>query len=154
MSKMASHENAEVYVDWGSTGFRACRFGPEGPQWHRNPEGGLLHVDQGNFESALRREIGAWLVPGVTVWLAGMVTSRNGWVETPYVPVPARLEDLARATVERRIDDRVTLRFVPGISQREPSPDVMRGEEAQVFGAVGAQGSGLVVLPGTHSKWV
>ena len=30
-------------------------------------------------------------------------------------------------------------------------PDVMRGEEAQIFGA--GIIDGLCVLPGTHSKW-
>jgi 2-dehydro-3-deoxygalactonokinase len=35
-------------------------------------------------------------------------------------------------------------------------PDVMRGEEVQIIGALalGEIGNGLVCLPGTHSKWV
>src|SRR3546814_8578864 len=35
-------------------------------------------------------------------------------------------------------------------------PDVMRGEEAQVLGALAAlpTAGGLICLPGTHSKWV
>ncbi|MBN9062275.1 MAG: 2-dehydro-3-deoxygalactonokinase, partial [Rhizobiales bacterium] len=33
-------------------------------------------------------------------------------------------------------------------------PDVMRGEEIQAFGAVADDASAIVVLPGTHSKWV
>src|SRR5690606_20115017 len=38
-------------------------------------------------------------------------------------------------------------------------PDAMRGEEAQVFGALALQQAGecgpqTIVLPGTHSKWV
>src|SRR5262249_33993231 len=34
-------------------------------------------------------------------------------------------------------------------------PDVMRGEETQIFGALadGATARGVYVLPGTHSKW-
>ena len=34
-------------------------------------------------------------------------------------------------------------------------PDVMRGEETQIFGALALSGSdaGLFLLPGTHSKW-
>jgi 2-dehydro-3-deoxygalactonokinase len=49
------------------------------------------------------------------------------------------------------------MRVVPGISQRGSSPDVMRGEESQIVGALAAQpglADELVVLPGTHSKWV
>ena len=49
------------------------------------------------------------------------------------------------------------LRLVPGVSYRDPDglPDVMRGEETQLFGAL-ARGDGATrsfVLPGTHSKW-
>jgi 2-dehydro-3-deoxygalactonokinase len=32
-------------------------------------------------------------------------------------------------------------------------PDVMRGEETQIVGALSAGGGGLMVLPGSHSKW-
>jgi 2-dehydro-3-deoxygalactonokinase len=32
-------------------------------------------------------------------------------------------------------------------------PDVMRGEETQLLGAMHARGDALWVLPGTHSKW-
>jgi len=35
-----------------------------------------------------------------------------------------------------------------------PRPDVMRGEETQVIGALGDVEGALVVLPGTHCKWV
>jgi 2-dehydro-3-deoxygalactonokinase len=48
----------------------------------------------------------------------------------------------------------LSLRFLPGVCQRKPSPDVMRGEEIQVFGSFGPNDSGVAVLPGTHSKWV
>jgi len=42
---------------------------------------------------------------------------------------------------------------------RPGAPDVMRGEETQIFGALILddalrEGSQLLVLPGTHSKWV
>jgi len=48
------------------------------------------------------------------------------------------------------------LSIVPGLITRDRSgtPDVMRGEETQLFGAVAAnETSVLAVLPGTHSKW-
>jgi 2-dehydro-3-deoxygalactonokinase len=46
---------------------------------------------------------------------------------------------------------------VPGLRcETHGVPDVMRGEETQVFGALQLLGidQGLFVLPGTHSKWV
>jgi 2-dehydro-3-deoxygalactonokinase len=46
--------------------------------------------------------------------------------------------------------------LVPGLStENDAMPDVMRGEETQIFGALALSGndSGLFLLPGTHSKW-
>ena len=70
------------------------------------------------------------------------------------IDVPAGQEQLARrlAAVPG-----TQLYIVPGIAQRGSSPDVMRGEETQIVGALAAEPSladSLVVLPGTHSKWV
>jgi len=46
--------------------------------------------------------------------------------------------------------------IVPGLSDEHAGvPDVMRGEEVQIFGAMALTGlqDGLFVLPGTHNKW-
>jgi 2-dehydro-3-deoxygalactonokinase len=46
--------------------------------------------------------------------------------------------------------------IVPGLScEHAHAPDVMRGEEVQIFGAMQLTGlrEGRFVLPGTHSKW-
>jgi 2-dehydro-3-deoxygalactonokinase len=82
-----------------------------------------------------------------------MAGSRQGWAEAPYVACPAGPDELARHLhwIER---DRIAL--VPGLSDtRGDVPDVMRGEEVQIFGATRLAGlaDGLFVLPGTHSKW-
>jgi 2-dehydro-3-deoxygalactonokinase len=83
-----------------------------------------------------------------------MAGSRQGWQEAPYCPCPAGFAELARALhwIEPR---RIAL--VPGLScETQGVPDVMRGEEVQVFGAMDllAERDGVFVLPGTHSKWV
>lgn len=83
-----------------------------------------------------------------------MVGSRQGWLEAPYCPCPGGFTEISSqlAWVE---PDRIAI--VPGMSCEEHGvPDVMRGEETQVFGAMGLLGidAGLFVLPGTHSKWV
>jgi 2-dehydro-3-deoxygalactonokinase len=49
-----------------------------------------------------------------------------------------------------------SLTIVPGVATRDASglPDVMRGEETQILGAIAPDEPGvLAVLPGTHSKW-
>lgn len=92
--------------------------------------------------------------------LSGMVGSRNGWVEVPYVPCPASLADVHRH-LHRFVTGGVTVVIVPGLSCLAPAqaPDVMRGEETQLFGALQlrpqlASGRHVIALPGTHTKWV
>ena len=82
-----------------------------------------------------------------------MIGSRQGWIEAPYVACPASLDTLVAGLAPVR---EATLSIVPGLITRDRSgtPDVMRGEETQLVGAVAAnETSVLAVLPGTHSKW-
>jgi 2-dehydro-3-deoxygalactonokinase len=83
-----------------------------------------------------------------------MIGSRQGWVEAPYAPCPAGFDALARGLAWADTGA-ARLAIVPGVSCVDASgvPDVMRGEETQVFGALDAA-DGVCVLPGTHSKWV
>ncbi|MDB5761766.1 MAG: hypothetical protein JWQ21_761, partial [Herminiimonas sp.] len=82
----------------------------------------------------------------------------NGWREVPYLPVDRPITALPDALVE--IDaalPEVRCRIVPGYRFDDPhgTPDVMRGEETQVLGALSSGASGgWFLLPGTHSKWV
>ena len=68
---------------------------------------------------------------------------------------PAGTDDIVKALA--RIEwGELTIALVPGLStQNDGMPDVMRGEETQIFGALALSGSdaGLFLLPGTHSKW-
>lgn len=143
-----------IIIDWGTSNFRAYRFKGDAVAETRTAAAGILAVAGGDFEAVLRREIGDWLGPEAEVYLSGMITSRNGWVETPYVETPATLRRLADGAVTRRLGDGATLRFLPGVCQRRPSPDVMRGEEIQVFGAIGPGETATLVHPGTHCKWI
>jgi 2-dehydro-3-deoxygalactonokinase len=144
-----------IIVDWGTSSFRAYRFGPdcEITEQHQ-AAAGILTVEDKAFEAVLAREIGPWLTPQSEVLLSGMITSRNGWIETPYVEAPATLAQLSSGARVIRAANGMLLRFLPGVCMNGASPDVMRGEEIQVFGSVGPQESVTVVLPGTHSKWV
>jgi 2-dehydro-3-deoxygalactonokinase len=92
--------------------------------------------------------------------LCGMVGSRNGWKEVPYVACPASADSLRKALL-RFEDGSLNVAIVPGVSCRSPlgAPDVMRGEETQIIGALAlrpalARGRRLLCLPGTHTKWV
>jgi len=148
---------ALIGIDWGTTSFRAYRIGAGGAviESHEEPAG-ILAVRDGDFESMLTREIGAWLQaePGLPVIASGMITSRQGWLEVPYCACPAGSAQIADALM--RHPARSDLHFVPGLSLvgADGVPDVIRGEETQIVGEVGDQpGRHLLVLPGTHSKW-
>jgi 2-dehydro-3-deoxygalactonokinase len=94
------------------------------------------------------------------VLLCGMVGSRNGWVEAPYAPCPADAATL-RSLCVRFSSENAQIGIVPGVVAQDASeaPDVMRGEETQVMGALAltpdlSHGRRLLALPGTHTKWV
>jgi 2-dehydro-3-deoxygalactonokinase len=152
---MSSGAGDRLIVDWGSSNFRAYRFSPNGAIAERHQaDAGILTVTDGDFETVLLREIGQWITPRSEVMFSGMITSRNGWVETPYAEAPARLADLAGVAITRKGSTGATYRFLPGVCARNPLPDVMRGEEIQVFGAIEPDETATLALPGTHSKWV
>lgn len=147
-----------IGVDWGTTSLRAYRIGAEGAVLDRlDRPGGILTVPAGGFPAALRDAIGPWLAAGETrVLLCGMVGSRQGWVEAPYLRCPAGPAEIAAATTAIPFDG-ATLRLIPGLTTEDAHgiPDVMRGEETKLVALADTLGPGthLACLPGTHSKW-
>jgi 2-dehydro-3-deoxygalactonokinase len=147
-----------IGVDWGTTSFRAFRMAADGTiRDRRSALRGILNIQNSKFADTLREEIGPWLAAGENhVLLSGMIGSRQGWKEAPYIPCPAGAEEIAAALVEIEFDWG-QVKLVPGLSGTDEAgvAEVMRGEETQVFGVLTAMGgSGLACLPGTHSKWV
>lgn len=146
-----------IVLDWGTSSFRAILVDGDGEVLARQENGnGIASVEAGGFAGVLEEALGSWRAShGVLpVIAAGMIGSRNGWIETPYVPTPATADDIAAAC--RRIDlgSGETVTFVPGLTDPAaiPFPDVMRGEETQLVG-FGLQDDATIILPGTHSKW-
>ena len=144
-----------IGVDWGTTSIRAYRF--DGPAVRDRLErpGGILQVPPGDFPAALRDVVGPWLQDGERrVLLSGMVGSRQGWIEAPYLPCPADTRSLASALVAVPFDN-ATVLLVPGLTATAGEvPEVMRGEEVQILGALDQIGpDGVACLPGSHSKW-
>jgi 2-dehydro-3-deoxygalactonokinase len=88
---------------------------------------------------------------------AGMVGSRQGWREVPYLECPADVGAIARGLLAFDAEAG-RIHLVPGVIQRGPLPNVLRGEETQIVGAIARDpalaADSLIVLPGTHSKWV
>ncbi|MFG1462781.1 2-dehydro-3-deoxygalactonokinase [Xanthobacter sp. DSM 24535] len=151
-----------ITLDWGTSSLRAYLLGAAGEILARAETAeGLMAVKDRAFAPVLSRIAGPWAAAHgpLPVLLSGMIGSRQGWAEAPYVPCPAGIEDLARALMPLAIEDPALgpVHIVPGLLVDDPiTPDVIRGEETEVFGALALTGraEGLFVLPGTHSKWV
>jgi 2-dehydro-3-deoxygalactonokinase len=147
-----------IGLDWGTSSLRAYRLAPDGAiAARRETPRGILTIEPGGFPDALAAAVGDWIADGETrVVLCGMVGSRHGWVEAPYLACPAGLDGLAAAAVRVPFDG-ADIRVVPGLSCRDAddTPEVMRGEETQLLGAGAAldAAEATICLPGSHSKW-
>jgi 2-dehydro-3-deoxygalactonokinase len=143
-----------IAVDWGTSALRGARLDEAGKVLEeKSAPLGILNVPNGDFAGVFAAQFSSWMEVGARCLISGMAGSRQGWAEAPYVACPAGPDELSRHLhwIER---DRIAL--VPGLSDRQGDvPDVMRGEEVQIFGAMRLAGlaDGLFVLPGTHSKW-
>jgi 2-dehydro-3-deoxygalactonokinase len=147
---------AFVVVDWGTSSFRGWLMSADGTVLAESRGGeGMLHCAGGvGFTPVLRDHLARLGAPaGAPVLICGMAGARQGWVEAPYIKVPTRLDALHEGAI--RIDAPGDIRILPGIAQaRADQPDVMRGEETQLLGVTEPDFSGLVCIPGTHSKWI
>jgi 2-dehydro-3-deoxygalactonokinase len=151
---------ALIALDWGTSSLRGYLLGENGEILQsRQADRGILKVANGAFAQAYLEFCADWLeqhgdLPAIA---SGMIGSKQGWKEAPYVVAPASLRQIAAALTSVEVPGHRPLQIVPGVSYRDPQglPDVMRGEETQLFGAL-AGGDGATrsfVLPGTHSKW-
>ena len=151
-----------IAIDWGTTSLRGARLDVAGQVLEqRQAPLGILSVPAGGFAAVFEQQFGDWWREESLCLMAGMVGSQQGWQNAPYCACPAGWDDIAAALhwVEPG-----RLAIVPGLSCRsgssanpfDPPPDVMRGEETQVLGALHVLGlqDATLVLPGTHSKWV
>lgn len=140
-------------IDWGTTNRRVHVIGTDGSLVATQADDkGVLSLTREQFPAeiaALRARFG-----DLAVIAAGMVGSARGWVEVPYLPCPATLPDLASRLYW--VEPGRTA-IVPGVAVADPArPEVMRGEEVQILGAVQAglvPPDALLCQPGTHCKW-
>lgn len=165
MTSAASNTPSEtrlVAVDWGTSSLRGALLDGNGRVLEeKSLARGILTVAPGEFASVFEANFADWMRADATICLiSGMAGSKQGWVEATYCPCPAGFDELA-AHLTWVEPGRIAI--VPGLCCDHPSdvsglpsvPDVMRGEEVQIFGAMQLTGlrDGLFVLPGTHSKW-
>jgi 2-dehydro-3-deoxygalactonokinase len=148
-----------IAVDWGTSSLRAYRLDEAGRiRARREAPAGIMTVAAGGFAAVLEAQLGDW-IDDTPIMMSGMIGSRQGWLEVPYAECPAGAADIARGL--RPIVWNAGRRrgwIAPGLSCRDAAgvPDVMRGEETQIIGALAdlPEGDATICLPGTHSKWV
>jgi 2-dehydro-3-deoxygalactonokinase len=148
-----------IGLDWGTSSLRAALYAADGSVLDRRARPwGIQHLPEGGYAAALSGIAGDWRErwPMMPMIAAGMVGSRQGWHEVPYVACPADPAAIAAGVVPFDSGTGI-LHLAPGIIQTGNTPDVMRGEEAQIIGALeiepGLARESLLVLPGTHCKW-
>lgn len=158
MTEPTQSTAARLGIDWGTSNRRAYLLDAQGGLVRRHDDGaGILHVG-GGFAGSLKTLLQTLGVTQADIILSGMVGSRNGWREVPYLSTSEPLSRLGDFLVE--VDANmpgIRCRIVPGYQYIDAhgAPDVMRGEETQVYGALAQSASGgWFLLPGTHSKWV
>jgi 2-dehydro-3-deoxygalactonokinase len=147
--------NGLIGLDWGTSSLRAYRLDGVGHiEETRHRPWGLRHLPEGGFDAALSAVTKGW--PALPRLACGMVGSRNGWREMPYLDLPAGAAEIGHALGRLTAADGMDVHIAPGL--RDPhGPDVMRGEETQLVGALSLRpalaGTSSWILPGTHSKW-
>lgn len=149
-----------VAVDWGTSNLRAWGIGPRGAvAFEKTSPKGMGKLAREEFPAAL-----AELLEGVApahgsaldVLICGMAGARQGWLEAPYLEAPTDLRGLLDGAVRPPMpDSRIAPTILPGVCQKAGADNVMRGEETQLLGLAALMPgfSGVVCMPGTHSKW-
>ena len=150
-----------IALDWGTSNLRASLLDARGQTLEtRSAPGGVMAVQGGQFAQALLALCADWLAQtNCPLMASGMIGSRQGWREAPYLDAPTSLAQAARQliTVPVMVADghaERLLHIAPGLRCLDSAGefDVMRGEETQIWGA-DLPANSCCVLPGTHSKW-
>lgn len=143
-----------IALDWGTTRARAFLISETGAVLERRvADRGIQSVASGGYPEAFAELAGDFrhARPDAAIVLAGMVGSRNGWIEARYVPCPASPAEIAAAAIKVELGAGTSATILPGLSCDDGAFDVMRGEETLIVGL--GLTDGIACLPGTHSKW-
>ena len=168
-------ESLFIAGDWGTTHLRlylfqhhhgqpltilASQMGPGVAQLKSQVESRV----ESNFEQVFFDLAGHWLDKHgpMPVILSGMVGSNIGWHAAPYIDCPASAKQIVAGRTAFNARG-IEFSIISGLRTTNPlgTPDLMRGEELQLLGWMGAvdgpenthKSAQLVVLPGTHNKW-
>lgn len=147
-----------VAIDWGTSNLRAWGIASDGNvAFSRSSPKGMGKLTREDYPAALTE-----LLDGVSgarskldVIVCGMAGARQGWLEAPYLEAPTDLRHLLAGAVQPAMPNGFAVSILPGVCQKAGADNVMRGEETQLLGLAALRPgySGVVCMPGTHSKW-
>ncbi len=144
---------AFIGADWGTSNGRFLLVDPDGACLGERSVPGIKRLGGPDaIEATAFDALTGW--PDVPVVMAGTVGANIGWQYAPYVRTPAAAGIMAAHALRFTARGRHFV-ILPGVDtiRTDGQPDIMRGEETQIFGALAGE-TGLVCLPGTHCKWV
>lgn len=154
-----------IAIDWGTSRLKAylCCLSPnENVEIIDEVQAAGVQKNHKDFANTFREVTSSWrehhgLLP---VFMGGQIGSSIGWKQSPYVPCPVAPADIVTAQIEFECEGQV-INIIPGLSCQHANGnfDVMRSEEIQVLGwlqasAAHRNGTYLICLPGTHTKWI
>ena len=148
-----------IGLDWGTTSCRAYLIGDggailaridDGPRHPARREPG---VRSGSRYPDRRLALDTWFVADRSL-RHDRQSAGLGRSPLHAACCPASVDDIASGLAHIEQGNRAVA-VVAGISTvSHGMPDVLRGEETQILGALAtSSGDGLFLLPGTHSKW-
>ncbi|CAN2185291.1 DgoK 2-keto-3-deoxy-galactonokinase [Candidatus Nanopelagicaceae bacterium] len=137
-----------VAIDWGTSSFRAWLIEHDQISDQIDTDQGVKNFTEGAHSTYLNEVLAKWSGQCNFIIAIGMVGSSIGMHETKFSAIPIDLTGVFNSLIKVP-GFKPDLYIVPGVAK---AGDVMRGEESQSL-ATGMV-NGLVVLPGTHSKWV
>ncbi len=153
--------------DWGTSSCRLYLF--KSAEVDGVPSYKVIDTLEGLGVSKLANtEIEAFFFDTVEPWLAkyqieyvllsGMVGATIGWREAGYAPCPTSIDKQLASGIEFTARG-LNFTILGGVKTVNPLglPDVMRGEETQLIGVseqLAEDAGSVVILPGTHNKWV
>lgn len=158
---MSQEDRPFIGINWGSSNFRAYLIAHNGSKIDEvSRPCGILGLTREGMEEQIELLNVQW-PQARQIYASGMIGSNVGWVEAPYIQCPTSIDALSHQLTRTKMAGR-DVAIVPGLTCDDSSgqPDVLRGEELELFGLLmrpsSKAGSGhrTILLPGTHSKWV
>lgn len=148
-----------VGINWGSSNFRAYLIGADGAVRDTLEAAAGVATLQRAGMIEMASQVHARWPDARCVYAAGMIGSNIGWTDAGYVDGPAGLAQICQGLVRTTIGE-LDAFIVPGVAcvrSHDGAPDVMRGEETELFGLLASgrlDDAPVIALPGTHTKWV